>query len=82
MYNVENGVDSFIPVDVYVPGCSAHPEQIIDGVVKAIGILAGKGIEIEMPKKLCGKVTESHGQLDRRQMAGTVKEPEGNSHGK
>lgn len=38
-YNVSGGVDKVLPVDVYVPGCAAKPEAIIDGVVKAIGIL-------------------------------------------
>lgn len=38
-YNVSGGVDKVLPVDVYVPGCAAKPESIIDGVVKAIGIL-------------------------------------------
>lgn len=36
------GVETVIPVDVYVPGCAAHPESIIDGVVQALGILEQK----------------------------------------
>ena len=41
-YNVQGGVDKVIPVDVYVPGCAARPEAIIDGVVKGLGVLAEK----------------------------------------
>lgn len=41
-YNVQGGVDTVIPVDVYVPGCAARPEAIIDGVVLALNKLAGK----------------------------------------
>ncbi|HCF05324.1 MAG: ech hydrogenase subunit [Desulfomicrobiaceae bacterium] len=38
-YNVVGGVDKVIPVDVYVPGCPAKPEAIIDGVVLALAKL-------------------------------------------
>jgi ech hydrogenase subunit C len=39
---VAGGIDKIIPVDVYVPGCAARPESIIDGIVTALGILEGK----------------------------------------
>ena len=35
-YNVLEGVEKVIPVDVYVPGCCPKPEAIIDGIVKAL----------------------------------------------
>ncbi|SDZ79137.1 Ni,Fe-hydrogenase III small subunit [Lachnospiraceae bacterium NK3A20] len=38
-YNILGGVDKVIPVDVYVPGCAARPESIIDGVVRALDLL-------------------------------------------
>jgi len=41
-YNILGGVDKVIPVDIYVPGCAARPEAIIDGVVKAIALLDKK----------------------------------------
>jgi ech hydrogenase subunit C len=41
-YNVMGGVDTVLPVDVYVPGCAARPESIIDGIVQAVGILEKK----------------------------------------
>ena len=41
-YNVLGGVDKLIPVDVYVPGCAARPESIIDGVVQGLGVLEEK----------------------------------------
>jgi len=38
-YNVKGGVDHVIPVDVYLPGCAARPETIIDGLVQAVQLL-------------------------------------------
>ena len=35
-YNVLGGINQVLPVDVYVPGCPAKPEAIIDGVVMAL----------------------------------------------
>lgn len=48
-YNVRGGIDEVIPVDVYIPGCAARPEAIIDGVVKLLGSLE-KGEKIESIK--------------------------------
>lgn len=41
-YNIKGGIDTVIPVDVYVPGCAARPQAIIDGVVKALAVLQQK----------------------------------------
>ncbi len=46
-YNILGGVDQVIPVDVYVPGCAARPESIIDGVVKGLGVLEEKRAKLD-----------------------------------
>ena len=50
-YNVMGGIDKLIPVDVYVPGCAARPESIIDGIVTSLGILEKKYEDQEAKKK-------------------------------
>lgn len=41
-YNIKGGIDTVIPVDVYVPGCAARPQSIIDGVLKAVEVFQRK----------------------------------------
>ncbi len=55
-YNVLGGVEKAIPVDVYVPGCPARPEAIIDGVVR--------GLKILEEKKQTGEITHAEGSGD------------------
>jgi ech hydrogenase subunit C len=50
-YNVIGGVDKLIPVDVYVPGCAARPESIIDGVVRGLAVLEEKYKQLKHQKK-------------------------------
>jgi len=49
-YNILGGVDKVIPVDIYVPGCAARPEAIIDGAVQAAGLLEVKRKQMKEAK--------------------------------
>ncbi|HWQ66222.1 MAG TPA: NADH-quinone oxidoreductase subunit NuoB [Methanospirillum sp.] len=46
-YNISGGVNTVIPVDVYVPGCAARPESIIDGIVQGLAVLNEKYIAMK-----------------------------------
>lgn len=76
MYNVEDGIDRYIPVDVYVPGCASSPQLIIDGVVKALEILEIKSKNIEEPFRLFGGIETVAGKISRLNMAKRVNDDE------
>jgi ech hydrogenase subunit C len=56
--NVLGGVDKVIPVDVYVPGCAAKPEAIIDGVVL--------GLQKFMEKAKVASAEETTGEIQEK----------------
>jgi coenzyme F420-reducing hydrogenase gamma subunit len=33
-YNVVSGIDKFLPVDVYIPGCPPTPQALLFGLIK------------------------------------------------
>ncbi|MEA3522203.1 MAG: NADH-quinone oxidoreductase subunit B family protein [Campylobacterota bacterium] len=75
MYNVEDGVDRYIPVDVYIPGCATSPEIIIDGVVKALEILEKKTKDMEKPFRLFRDPKSEDEVINRRDSAMRVSNP-------
>lgn len=75
-YNVLGGVDSVIPVDMYVPGCPARPDAIAYGVLKLLGTLDPKAEalvkEIESRQDTTGLVYTADEMAEMREATETT----------
>jgi NADH-quinone oxidoreductase B subunit len=43
-YNVVPGIDRFLPVDIYVPGCPPTPQALLNGLIELQKVIDGQSI--------------------------------------
>lgn len=56
-----NGVDSVLPVDLYIPGCPPHPVTVIDALLRLLGKLPQSRWPKVLDKEVSGDENQSKG---------------------